>query len=526
MKKYIAYYRKSTDKEDKQVLSLDGQQEVVKEYAKRNALNIVDEIRESFSAKKPGRPKFMKMIQEASKGKVDGIIAYKLDRLTRNYADLGALAGLIEQGIEIYDTSYGVYKDDSNSFIMIGINTAIASAKIKGLSEDAKRGIKQKREMGWFPGFAPTGYLNNKADKTIEIDPERAPFVKKAFKLYDSGQYSLKSLAKTLYAEGFRTRTNADYISKSTIEKILKNPFHYGYFRSKYGLFKGKHKPLVSKTLWDQVQDRLLGKTQRKHGGNRHVFTYRGFLSCGECGCSITAEKQKGHIYYRCTKARGKCSQPYIREEELEIQLAGILDPIRISKQTSEFIVRKLSELYEYDKKYQEKVSKKLKVKLNHLKKEKKKLFRKMVNDQINDEEMYNELKGEIDNQIIEIGEQVTKLSQSTFDWVEQSSNLLKLASRAKKLFLEGNREAKFQLLDSVSSNRTLTARKVHFNYQKPFDVLVKTHGRIQWLGTVYDLRTFMVKCRDKVEKLMSLEAYCRKQASVGSLCAMQHSSV
>jgi site-specific DNA recombinase len=162
MKKYLAYYRKSTDTEDRQVLSLDGQREVVRAYAKRNGLKIAEEIKESFSAKKPGRPKFGQMVRRAKRGEINGIVAYKLDRLTRNYADLGTLADLIERGVEIHDTSYGIYKDDSNSFIMIGVNTAIASAKIKGLSEDTRRGLQQKREMGWFPGYAPTGYVNDK----------------------------------------------------------------------------------------------------------------------------------------------------------------------------------------------------------------------------------------------------------------------------------------------------------------------------------------------------------------------------
>jgi site-specific DNA recombinase len=243
--KYVAYYRKSTDTEDKQVLSLDGQQEVVKEYAEKNGLTITEEVKESFSAKQPGRPEFNRMIGQAKKGQIQGIIAYKLDRLTRNYADLGALAGLIERGVEIHDASYGIYKDDSNSFIMIGVNTAIASAKIKGLSEDVRRGLRQKREMGWFPGYAPTGYVNSKIEKTIEIDPHRAPFVNKAFKLYDSGQYSLKALAKKLYSDGFRSRTNSDHISKTSMERILKNPIYYGYFRSKGELFKGKHKGMV-----------------------------------------------------------------------------------------------------------------------------------------------------------------------------------------------------------------------------------------------------------------------------------------
>jgi len=493
MKKCIAYYRKSTEGEDRQVLSLEGQREVVKDYAKKKGLKIVEEIKESYSAKAPGRPKFNLMIKKAQKGKIDGIIAYKLNRLTRNYADLGALAQLIEAGIEIHDTSYGVYKDDSNSFIMIGVNTAIASAKIKGLSEDTKRGLKQKREMGWFPGYAPTGYVNNKIDHTIEIDPKRAPYIKKAFRLYDTGEYSLRSLAKKLYNEGFRTRANSDYISKSTLERILKSPFYYGYFKQNGELYQGNHTALVSKELWDRVQDRLNGKAQTE-GGKKHVFKYRGFLTCGECGCSITAEKQKGHIYYRCTKSRGNCSQPYIREEELEIQLAAIFDPIKIEQKVSEFIMERLKELYEEDKNYQEKATKNLKSKLTHLKEKKKKLFRKMVNDQIEDKEMYKELKQEIDNKIIEISEQISKLSQSTYDWLQQSSNLLKLANRAKKLFLEGNQEQKRQLLNSVSSNLVLRGRKVHYTYKKPFDILAKTGERCDWLGSCYDLRTFFVQ--------------------------------
>ena len=490
MKRYIAYYRKSTDTEDKQVLSLDGQQEAVRAYAEKNHLNIIEEIRESFSAKNPGRPEFNRMIGQAKKGRIDGIISYKLDRLTRNYADLGALAGLIEREIEIHDTSYGVYKDDSNSFIMIGVNTAIASAKIKGLSEDTKRGLKQKREIGWFPGYAPTGYINNKVDKTIETDPERASFVTKAFRLYDNGQYSLRTLAIKLQKDGFRTRANSNYICKTALVQILKNPFYYGYFRNKGELFKGKHEPLISKTLWDRVQDRLDGKAQKK-GEKKHVFTYRGFLSCSECGCSITAERQKGHIYYRCTKSRGRCDQPYIREEELEIQLAGIFDPLIIDKQTSDFILARLRELYQEDKAYQRSVSKGLRFKLAKLKDEKKKLYKKMVYDEVDDGEMYHELKEEIDDQIAQIETKIGRLRQSTHDWLEQSSNLLELSRVAKKLFLDGNIAEKRRLLDSASSNRTLKYRKVRYSYEKPFDILVKGRDRTDWLPLVYDLRTF-----------------------------------
>lgn len=268
-------------------------------------------------------------------------------------------------------------------------------------------------------------------------------------------------MAKELYSKGFRSRNNSRHISKTTIEGILKSPFYYGRFRNNGELIEGKHTPLVSKELWDRVQDRLNGKTQRKHG-TKHVFTYRGFLSCGECGCSITAEKKKGHIYYRCTKSMGKCGQPYIREEQLDIQLAGVFDPLRIDKQTSEFIHARLVELYNEDKEYQEKITKSLRLKLAHLKQEKRKLFRKMIDDQINDREMYNELREEIDDQIVQIGEQMAKLSQSTYDWLEQSSNLLELARQAKKLFLAGSIEAKHRLLETDCWNLYLRTYDIY----------------------------------------------------------------
>lgn len=493
MNKYIAYYRKSTDTEDRQVLSLDGQSDIVRAYAKRNKLKITQEIRESFSAKKPGRPKFSEMIRQAKRGTFSGIIAYKLDRLTRNYADLGALADLIERGIEVHDTSYGVYKDDSNSFIMIGVNTAIASAKIKGLSEDTRRGIRQKREMGWFPGYAPTGYINNRLEKTIEPDPERAHFVTKAFQLYDTGRYSLETLAQELQNDGFRTRTGCGHVPKATLEDILKNPFYYGYFRSKGYLFKGKHKPLISKGLWNRVQDRLNGKAQTS-GGKKHIYVYRGLLSCGECGCSITAERQKGHVYYRCTKSRGKCSQPYIREEDLSVQFAEIFDPIGIDKPTYDIMLVKMEELYKQDRAYQERVTKNLQSRLTRLRQEKRRLYRKMINDEILDPEMYQELRAEIEDQMVQIGMRIAQLTKKTHDWLEESSNLLKLAKQAKKLFLVGNREEKHKLLESVSSNRILKDRKVHFNYKKPFDILVKGRKRTNGLPSPYDLRTFFTR--------------------------------
>lgn len=478
MDKFIAYYRKSTDKEDKQILSLDGQQEVVQDYAARNNITIIKEIRESYSAKKPGRPKFNKeVIKPLSEGKADGVIAYKADRLTRNYVDLGALSGLLENGVTIIDTVYGEYKNDSNGKFMLGINTCIAKRKIDDLSEDTLRGLKQKAEQGWYPCRAPAGYKNNKLEHTIEVDPKKSPYIKRAFQLYATGNYTLKSLGKKLYKEGLRTGKNPSHtIPESTLEKILKNPFYYGDFKYSGKLYEGKHKALITKNLWDKVQKELR-RTYKNDSeeSNKHHFRYRlKGLRCGECGCAITAEKQKGHIYYRCTKSKGNCSQPYIREENLEKQLIDIFENVRLSQKHTEQVMDKIREMHKEDIAYQEKVERKVKTQLTKLKEEKKKLTRKMVNDKITEEE-FNELKMDINNEIKKTERKLSNLRHRTKDWFEQSSKLLKLSRRAPELFLEGNKQQKQILLNMVSSNVVLKDRKVLVDYKKPFDRIAET---------------------------------------------------
>ncbi|MCH7492946.1 recombinase family protein [Patescibacteria group bacterium] len=481
-KKYYIYLRKSTDSEDKQILSLDGQDEVVKDYAERHALAIVKEIRESFSAKKPGRPKFTKMIEDIKAGKADGLIVYKADRLTRNYVDLGILAELLESDKEIHDCSYGQYNNDSNGKFMLGLNTCLAKRKIDDLSEDTKRGLRQKAEMGWLPHFAPTGYINNRFKKTIELDPKKASYVRKIFELYDSGLYTIKKIAKRLSDEGMTGRKGGKF-SKTSVDNILRNLFYCGYFKYKGEILPGKHEPIISKEFWQRVQDRMAGRSRRTEKSPKHFFMYRGFMFCGECGCSITAERKKGHVYYRCTKSKGNCSQPYIRQRDLEPQLVDMFSAIQINSKQADLISDELQKLYEKDDDYQKRITSKLNLQLEHLKEEKKKLFRKTISGEIEDEEMYRETKQDIENEIIQIQQRVGQLSESTYKWLEESSNLIKLCKQAKSSFLKADREEKLALLNYVSSNRVLLNRKVHFSYTKPFDVLVNRGLKPNWGG-------------------------------------------
>lgn len=520
---YIGYHRKSTDTEDKQILSLPDQRRVVGEFCKYKDLQVPNHLNleESKSAKNPGRPVFNQAVELLKQGKAKGIIAYKTDRLTRNYTDLGTLVQLIESGIEVWTTDYGQYKNTASDITMLGMNTVMAKRKIDDLSEDTKRGLQMKATIHEWPGVAPNGYLNldnegriagkqydpkiqrlldnlGRKLERIEPHPLKAQYIPRAFNLYLTNQYSLKSLAKKLSDEGFTGREGGP-ILKSSLEAILKNPFYYGVREFTGKIYHWKHQPLITKALYDTVKERLSMESPFKFHQLDHTFTYGGLLHCGSCGCLITAErkvkKQKNgnvhsYTYYHCTHSKDCPQKGCVEEKELEKQLVNIFQEFTLSQQMSDFIQGKLKELFEEDINYQESNEEALMARLAKLKDEKKKLYRKVVNEEIRDEAMAEELKQDIETEIAQAEEKLGCITQHTKDYLEQTSNLLYLAQNARQLFLEGTREQKHILLNSVTSNLFLKDKKVSFSLKKPFDILANGQKRpIQLRGKDSDLQ-------------------------------------
>jgi site-specific DNA recombinase len=494
---YFAYYRKSTDEEDRQVLSLDGQSEVVRDFALRHKMLLTCEFRESFSAKKAGRPLFGEIIQRLKKGEAKGILAYKADRLTRNYTDLGVLMELIETDIEVWDTTFGHYKNDSNGKLMFGFNAVMAKKKVDDLSEDVKRSVKQKCALGQFPGYAPTGYVNELKFHTIQPDELRAPYVKRAFELFSSGGYSVKSLAQKLACEGFTSRLGNE-MKTSTLHGILRNPFYYKYFRCNGGLHNGNFQALITKELFDSVQHIL---NSRKPVWQNFVdpisekkrsFQYKGVLSCAVCGCSITAsfheKKQKNgnkHTYthYHCTKSKGNCRQKTISEDKLEEQLSHIFRNIVLSEENAWSVKVKLNELYQDDIRYQNSIETNLVTRLQKLRDTKEALFLKMVNDAFEDDiAVFKTLKEKLDVEISQIEKQLGNMKEHSGTWYEQASNLIELCRNADSLFKKGTTEQKKTLLNCIASNLVLKDGNVGFTYKKPFDALVNVTTNTNWL--------------------------------------------
>ena len=334
--KYFLYARKSTDVEDKQVLSIEAQLVELRAYAKNENLQIVDEFVEKQSAKVPGRPIFGKMLKNIEAGEASGILAWHPDRLARNSIDGGQIVYLLDQ-THLTSLKFPTFWFDNTSQGKFMLSIAFGQSKyyVDSLAENTKRGLRQKVRRGEYPSRAPLGYINDLRTKSIVVDKRRSPLVVQTFELYANGDQRFEDIANFLASKGITT-SGGKRLKKDQVKHILSNPFYYGHFRYVGELYEGKHTPIVAKKLFDKVQAVLVlrGRPRKTKHNNPKVFC--GLLRCGSCGLMITGEKRTKHqkngniheyIYYHCTKKRKdmKCLEPHIRQEELDRQLSELL---------------------------------------------------------------------------------------------------------------------------------------------------------------------------------------------------------
>ena len=333
--KYILYARKSTDVEDKQVLSIEAQLVELRAYAKNENLHIIDELVEKQSAKTPGRPVFGDMLKRIKSGEASGIIAWHPDRLARNSIDGGQIVYLLDQ-THLTNLKFPTFwfENTSQGKFMLSIAFGQSKYYVDNLSENTKRGLRQKVRRGECPGVAPFGYINDVRTHTIVIDRRNAPIAKEAFELYSQGNQRLEDIAEFLKSKGVLSR-GGKTAHRDRVRKMLINPFYYGHFRYVGEVYEGKHTPIISKKLFDQVQA-VLAKRGHQQKGATAPQVFCGLLRCGVCNMYITAEKKIKHqkngnvheyVYYRCTRKNKliKCAEPAVTETQLAPQLSEVL---------------------------------------------------------------------------------------------------------------------------------------------------------------------------------------------------------
>ena len=324
---YFIYARKSTDAEDKQVLNIEAQLVELRAYAKNEGLIIVDELIEKQSAKTPGRKIFGDILKRIENSEANGIIAWRPDRLARNSVGGGQIVYLLGQ-THLQSLKFPTFwfENTSQGKFMLSIAFGQSKYYVDNLSENTKRGSRQKVRRGEYPSIAPIGYINDVRTKTIVVDKRRKPFVIAAFELYSEDNQRLQDIADYLKDNGITTRGKKP-LHKDQIKRLLTNPFYYGHFRYGGIVYEGKHKAIVEKKLFDQVQT-VIAKRCRPQKNPTSPQALCGLLRCSTCQMHITAEKKIKHqkngnthkyVYYCCTRKHKaiKCTEPAVTEPEL-----------------------------------------------------------------------------------------------------------------------------------------------------------------------------------------------------------------
>lgn len=348
--RYCLYARKSTESEEQQVLSIDSQIKEMLQMAERDNLEIVEIKKESHSAKEAGmRPVFNEIVDEIKLGKFNGILTWAPDRISRNAGDLGRIVDLMDSGVLQEIRTYGQkFSNNPNEKFLLMILGSQAKLENDNKVVNVKRGMRARCEMGLYPCIAPIGYMNSKhTDKRchIEIDPERAPIVKKMFEKIAYENITGRQLHFWLKDEIKFTTRSGKQLYLGNLYMVLRNHFYYGTFqypKDSGEWYKGAHEPLISKALFDKVQEKIKVQNTRENGMQSKEFAFTKLMTCGLCGSGITADEkyktQKNgnvhrYVYYGCTKHNDKnCKCGYINEDDLVEQLAGIMDKIEFNE--------------------------------------------------------------------------------------------------------------------------------------------------------------------------------------------------
>lgn len=481
MSKFFLYARKSTDTEEKQVASIPSQIRELKEFAQKENLEIVEIFIEAKTAKAPGRLIFNQMMGRVERDEVEGILAWNPDRLARNSVDGGRIIYLLDTG-KLKTLKFPTYwfENTPQGKFMLSIAFGQSKYYIDALSENVKRGLREKLRKGEWPGVAPTGYLNDRAEKKIVIDPQRAEKVVKLFKQYSTGNYSIKDIRNFSRKLGLVSRKGIP-LSVSNIQYILQNPFYYGVIKFNGELYEAVHKPIIPKQLFETCKEIMLSKSHPKSKvSDKFVFT--NFLRCSECGCAITAEEKKGHHYYRCTKKRGYCSQKYLREENLVEQLKSAIQKVALKHNWKEKMLKQLDKDSKTENLSDISFAQNLKNKLHFVEEKLDKLLDSHL-EGIVDIEEYQKKKAELLNQKLDLKQKLTDFERKGNDWLGQMRDWITEANQAENIQVNGDFSEMKNFLKKSGSNFLLNNKKVRFDYLNEWLILSQRPPHSTWLG-------------------------------------------
>jgi site-specific DNA recombinase len=476
--KYFLYARKSSEAEERQAMSIESQLVELDLYAQREGIKIAERFIESKSAKTPGRTEFNNMIEKIYSSKEPiGIISWHPDRLARNSVDGGQIIYLIDiQKICAMKFPTFWFEPTPQGLFMLQVAFGQSKYYSDNLSENIKRGLRQKLRRGEWPSFAPFGYVNNPKTRNIEPDSIKAKILAKLFKDYADGKESVESLRQRLSLYGI-FNSKGGMCSKSRIYLTLKNPVYIGKIRIKGELYEGTFPSIISNEVFEAVQARLHNNHRPRKSKNKHDFPFTGLFKCEECGCSITAQYGKGlggtYRYYRCTKKKQACSQGYMQEYQVADQLRAELKKITLPESWYKTGLEQIQKWSE-----EEKIGQKALIQnIGNAILEVKRKLDKLVNgflEGIIEKDTYLEKKEKLIIKKGDLEEQSKQFGEKAIVWVEHMMRWLEAAHQVESISKSENYGEIKLFVEKIGSNCLLQDKKVKIKWNEPYLILSK----------------------------------------------------
>lgn len=486
--KSIIIARVSTEEQKDAGNSLPAQTVRLRNYCQTKGFEIYKEHSFDESAYKDTRAEFDDILDFIINHNDKLAVCFdKVDRLSRNVFDK-RVAVLYEKAlkdeVELHFVSDGQIINSQLSAVEkfnFSISLGLAKYYSDAISDNVKRAQEQMLRMGTYPSRPPYGYkrVPVSKDKTeIVVDDFTSQIVQKTYEMYATSSFSMDLLRQKLKKE------NGINWSKGMIDKVLKDTFYYGEMKWKNKLYSHKYPPLISRSLFEKVQQikANFNKKPFKYAGK--PYRYRGLIRCAKCGLSITPEMKKGHVYYHCTQYNGKHNAEWLREEYITEQLGQVFKQIQIPEEVLNQVIDNLEATHHNKTKFREEQFHRLTTEHETTSKMIEKLYFDKLKECIT-EDQYDNYYQSLRKKIADIDSQLAMLQDAEDSYYLTAKSLLSLVNRAYDLFIGSEVEERRQLIKLVLQNLRIDGRNVVYEAQKPFDTLLNCTHRQSWLPRV-----------------------------------------
>lgn len=463
MRKAILYIRVSTDEQAEKGYSLKHQEERLRTYCDQQNIIIAGIYKDDHSAKSFERPEFQKLLSnlKKNKGVANLLLFTKWDRFSRNAPDAYAMLNQLNKlSIEAQAIEQPLDLSVPENKIMLGLYLIAPEVENDRRALNTLVGMRRAKKEGRYMATAPKGYKNtrNENNKPIIAPSNDASFIRKAFEELAKGTTDIETLRKELNKEGFN-------VSRSQFWCLVRNPIYCGkifipaYKDEAAYLVKGIHEPIISESLFYDVQDILNGRKRNVPAKNtkREELPLRGFLVCKRCGKLLTGSASHGnggkYFYYHCQHNSG-CKERFKAKEANQLFI-NQLGQIVVKPKILDTYYEVMSQLFKKDNSDKAQKLKNIQADIDKLNQRIKNAQSLMLDGELEASE-YKEIKASLQPQIEKLERQKVQTADGADDYerfLDKGFNILK---NIDKYYESADLQGKQQIIGAIFSEKLI----------------------------------------------------------------------